>query len=230
MNLINGKISFYEKISYNIQDLETLAKLNHTDIRGMINDLQSHTANNILDIIKDYDVVLLQEAFRKKARKLISKSNIQFKSYGRYSRIKFPFGIFFKRDIGDGLIILSRYPIVKSGFSKFKSSEVNGKKINRCEGTDCWARKGVQFVRIKLDEELELDFYNTHLNSGGGSANSVREIQINQIQDFINLKSGNRAYVLAGDFNSPPKGDSYKKLMATIIDGEYIDKRIEINL
>jgi endonuclease/exonuclease/phosphatase family metal-dependent hydrolase len=166
------------------------------------------------NILKKYDVVFLQEVFSKSVRRFISTTDFKYQYFGKYSKINSLFDLLFKRDLGDGLVILSRYPIIDKDILEYTEGRVSGKKTKRCAGTDCWARKSVQFARIQIHENLTIDLYNTHLNSGGQDGQEIRLSQINQINDFVLRHSKDTPAVLGGDFNSKPGTLAYKKLLS----------------
>lgn len=63
--------------------------------------------------------------------------------------------------MGAGLLVLSKYPIVDTVFHAWL---VNG-YAHRIHHADWFGGKGVGFCRIKLEENIFLHLYNTHVSS-----------------------------------------------------------------
>jgi len=149
-----------------------------------------------------YDIVLIQEAFAKSAIEIFRESNFQYKHMGIYGDM-FPIII---NKIGDGLITLSKFPIVKKmvvTYSPFK-----------CLFFDCFAHKGGIISRIELDEGVQIDVVNTHTQSiGGFIAKAIRKSQIKHLAKFQKKHDIGNSVFIGGDFNSPPNKSVYPKIL-----------------
>ncbi|MGE0616369.1 MAG: sphingomyelin phosphodiesterase [Bacteriovoracia bacterium] len=148
----------------------------------------------------DYDVVALQEAWDKPTADLIKKSDLPHHATGPKPQQLFG---------GNGLITLSRYPIVKKGFREFRD----------CTGFDCFAKKGVLWTRLNLGAGRALDVYNTHLNAwdkgiGGDEGMRVRMSQIMELGMFIWQNSSGVPFVLMGDMNAEADSPEYERIRA----------------
>jgi len=102
-----------------------------------------------------------------------------------------------------GLLILSKYPITKSGAVLFSSSV--GLYPHR--RPDRYFDKGVIYARIKIEDDY-IHLFNTHLQSGSSSVKAiktVRDQQLKEIAKFIEQMTAddnlNHPILLVGDFN-----------------------------
>ena len=126
------------------------------------------------------DIIGLQEAFTKKARKIIKQNEYPYTAKG-------PKGGKFK--LCSGLALLSKYPIIKTKTMTFQD----------CSGFDCYANKGVLFARINLGNQT-IDTYLTHLNADGED-HQVRFKQVIEVIKFVNENSFGEKVIFLGDFN-----------------------------
>lgn len=144
-------------------------------------DQQIKRSEKIQLIIKDFDIVLLQEVFETKTYKyLVSGFNyvIYPSKNGKLT--------------SNGLMLLSKYPILSYKNIYFDD----------CSGTDCLAAKGATLAKIGIlgDEYI---FINTHLQADGGEHNDIiRLSQLKQIKTLLNsYETVNTETVIIGDFN-----------------------------
>ncbi len=118
-------------------------------------------------------------------------------------------------DIGDGLNRFGIHPLTDHERVGWYA----------CHGqidcaSDCLATKGWSFARTTLDEGVELDVYNLHMEAGGCPEDL--EIRINSAQDLvaaIEARSAGRALVVAGDFNLRATDPEDVEALAIIMDG-----------
>lgn len=153
------------------------------------------------------DIIGIQEAFTRRAR--VFERMGEFLYYAKFN----------KRGIiktGAGLLTLSKFPISSKKVMAF----------SKCAGTDCFAKKGVLLTRLTLGPGLSLDVYNTHMNAAGDD--SIRELQIRELAEFMSKNSGAEANVLLlGDMNTDPRHPPYR-LFSELMDlddsyKDYID-------
>jgi len=148
----------------------------------------------------DADVIGLQEVFIEKDRKFLfeklSKTPLKYHS-------EYPAGY-----LGNGLVILSKYPIEESYFHRFKA---NNPWWKVWEG-DWWAGKGIGLARIKLSENNYIDFYNVHAQAyrDNQASDDVRLEQFKEASEFINSASlKNSPVFFVGDFNTQQNKPDY---------------------
>ena len=145
-------------------------------------------ASRISQLLTDYDIVILNEAFTYKSQ-LLAKTKYPYRiSLTRRSCFDF---------LDSGLILLSAHPIIKSAMEHFNSR----KKWDRL------ASKGVLFCRIRLRNGEEIDVYGTHMQAGSSDGEQQsRDEQARQLAEFILRHSGEegRRVVVAGDMNMGP--------------------------
>jgi hypothetical protein len=165
-----------------------------------------------------YDLALLQEDFEYSDRlegELTGRPYTYFRGNGssveagfsqRLAQVVFwlPAKLFFRTPMpqGAGLTTivyprdgLTAEPLVREAYQV-------------CEGilrgkADCLAAKGFLGVRLSAPSGIEVDVYNTHLDSRGNLPNrEIRRRQLAQLTSAIRRHSGTRAVIVAGDFNT----------------------------
>ena len=109
-----------------------------------------------------------------------------------------------------GLSILSRVTPF-SPLQNISFSTTAFRQFNNCTGFfDCQATKGFVltklFVPVQSSSgwifEMPVHYYDLHLNSGRGSSpRNVRQAQLNQLRDFMNIYSVGMSVIVSGDFN-----------------------------
>lgn len=151
----------------------------------------------IAERVNRYDVALLQEDWshhellrRGATHAIVERGNGSRLALARVLPI---FG-------GSGLTVLA-------GFEPGRAVAVTREFLGTCAGwldgaSDCFASKGFLRLRLRVADGLELDFYDTHLDAGGGDADQrAREVQLARLGDRIRALSGDGAVVIGGDFN-----------------------------
>jgi endonuclease/exonuclease/phosphatase family metal-dependent hydrolase len=151
-------------------------------------------------LLDRYDVVLVQEDFAHHRRltgaaahPIVLRGNgPRFAWLGRLR--------FFCGRCGSGLTLLAREPA-------HRPSRVVRTPFSSCSGwlgsgNDCWATKGILMARLELEDGGSIDFFNLHLDAGGGPADRrVREEQIAQVVRAIRAQSDGRPLIVGGDLN-----------------------------
>ena len=95
---------------------------------------------------------------------------------------------------GGGVVILSKYPIVKEAYHIFE---------NACDGYDCLSAKGVVYCRV-IKANTVFNIISTHLQAWDTKhAQDIRIKQVMQIHNFIKILHipKNEPMILVGDFN-----------------------------
>lgn len=152
----------------------------------------------------DPDVVGLQEAFIKRDRDLLwarlGKSRLRYE-------VRFPGAL-----VGNGLWILSAYPIEESWFHRYSHSNP---WYSISEG-DYWAGKGVGLARLALPGGDLIDIYNTHAQAGRGNPDNelVRDGQMKELAQFVrSSRTPDAPAVILGDFNTRPGAPDYERVV-----------------
>jgi len=167
----------------------------------------------IQEMIDEYDIVLLQEDFRPGP---LHDDWSGWRARGpgprfRLSHLLTPAIRLFGRNApyGSGLSILTRPPAPPGPL--FEANVIARVSYDSCHGVfgasfDCWANKGLVGIRVTAAGGGSLDVYTTHLEAGGAAADqAVRARQLATLTNTIETRSENRAVLLSGDFNAPPK-------------------------
>lgn len=142
------------------------------------------------------DVVLLQEVFDPAVLTILTTHSnypYHYTDYSdNYSLTNLMSGEI--KLIPSGLLILSKHPITESAVHHFPG--------NLCAIEDCYAKKGVLWVKIqKPDLPFPIDIFNTHIQAGSAQE-AVREKQINEMEKFVTPRADNaRMMFFGGDFN-----------------------------
>lgn len=147
-----------------------------------------------------YDVLVLQEAFDRKANRIMRKAMQQ-----QYPYVIGPANQRPGFKVSSGVIIYSKYPMTQLGTVDFK----------RCEKEDCYARKGALLVQIVAHGDT-FQVLGTHLEAGGS-----RELKTSQYVELAGLLDEHTKegipQLVCGDFNTH-KDDTvlYPRLLSYI--------------
>jgi endonuclease/exonuclease/phosphatase family metal-dependent hydrolase len=164
-------------------------------------------------LARRYDVVLLQEDFET-ARAIAAQLPGRTIVHGNGLRLDprliaakvllLPWSLAvpgFTPPYGSGLTTVLAEPLraTPDGVRRQAYATCDGWLGNRF---DCWASKGFLRVRVEVDPGIEIDVYNTHLESGGSpSSIASRRAQLRELAGAIAADSGGRALVVGGDLN-----------------------------
>ncbi len=140
-------------------------------------------------LLNAYDLVLVQEDFSYHSQ-LAADATHPYQSEHKQPEYKL---------VGDGL----------NRFSEFRFGELQRTEWVTCSGTlttgngtDCGAEKGFSVATTWLDEEIEVDVYNLHMDAGGDPEDyDARLAQVEQVLAVIADRSAGRAVIVAGDTN-----------------------------
>jgi len=143
------------------------------------------------------DVVLLQEAFVRKAKRVRKRAGYPYAIRGPQD----PRGIFAN---DSGLEILSNHPIVAR----------YGRTFDDCSFPECFVAKSIVGVELALPGVPEpVQIFTTHLQADTRNE-AVRRNQIDDITEFLaRIRFGREPAIFAGDFNFKPKHASYHKFL-----------------
>ncbi len=187
----------FKIISYNLKGIPPLFKSDvyteNNEQRALVfaNYLKSRLQQNTAA-----DVVLLQEVFDPTFLWTLIKNSGYSHYYTDYSDNYTLSNVFSggAKAVPSGLLILSKHPIIKSGFHSFP--------YTLCALNDCYAKKGVLWAKIqKAGMPFPIDIFNTHLQAST-TQESVREKQIKNMEDFVSDRVNNAdAVFFGGDFN-----------------------------
>lgn len=164
---------------------------------------QMKRAEHIGMLLKDsdHDVLLFQEAFGRKSRKVLRKA-----LDGSFPYEVLPAGK--GRMLNSGLWVLSRLPI----------HDVQVISFRNCMGLDCTASKGAVLVEVEQPWG-NTQVLNTHLQANyGAGEQAVRQEQYVEILDLLeaNAKPG-VPQVVAGDLNTDQQDlEDYETMLATL--------------
>ena len=120
-----------------------------------------------------------------------------------------------REGIGDGL----------NRFSTFPFETVERVAWYACHGqldcaSDCLATKGWSFARTQVDEGVEIDVYNLHMEAGGCPEDLEIRLQASMdLATAIAERSDGRAVLVGGDFNLNREDAEDVKPLDLILDG-----------
>jgi endonuclease/exonuclease/phosphatase family metal-dependent hydrolase len=150
------------------------------------------------------DVVLLQEAFTDESKNIVIKSGYTHWAQGPSRQGSDAEGEF-QKSFSSGLFILSRHPIIESGLINFDRSH--------CATWDCYANKGIQYVKIQIPGfAAPAIFFNTHMQAGKKHEEVRKKQLLTLLQFFQSQKSENALLFFGGDFNTRPDMETYQTL------------------
>lgn len=174
-----------------------------------INDYKNQRLAHLLQALQPYDIVCLQELFwtsglRKAEFLEILSSEHGFRYYASSSAPGFP-GLLRNppKIIDAGLVVVSKYPIVKTDYHTFSHA------IYR--SIDFLVAKGVLYTRLSLfldKSERYVHVFTTHMQANNGLEDvpfeKIRRTQLTEIAGFMQRMTGddaNGVVIIAGDFN-----------------------------
>jgi endonuclease/exonuclease/phosphatase family metal-dependent hydrolase len=148
----------------------------------------------------DPDLVGLQESFIEADRELLLR---ELAGSRLAHHVRFP-----GATVGNGLLILSAFPIEEAWFHRYAS---NNPWYRLWEG-DWWAGKGIGLARVRLPDGSLLDFFDTHAQAGRNNpANeTVRLAQMAELARFVrDARIPGAPALVVGDFNTRPSAPDY---------------------
>jgi endonuclease/exonuclease/phosphatase family metal-dependent hydrolase len=156
----------------------------------------------------DYDIVVFQEAFHPKARRIIRRILGELYEYEIGPANKW---VKTSYRTNSGLWILSKIPLINIGEIEFK----------RSSGFDRFSRKGALMVE-GIKNGVTFQIVNTHLNAG--SDQTIRDSQYQEV--YCHLIEPNRTagvpQILCGDFNTNKSDkENYPKMIEMLSVPDY---------
>ena len=147
-------------------------------------------AKGIVDTLKnsDFDIIIFQEAFHKKAVKVIDNglaASFPYR-YGPFNKTKLPL------NTNSGVWVLSKKPLEVLGVIKYKQAK----------GIDKMAHKGAVLLK-GIHNENEFQILGTHMQAGYAKYGETRKKQLMQIESELLQKNRkpNVPQILCGDMN-----------------------------
>ncbi len=161
-------------------------------------------AHGIVDKLEDqdYNIIVFQEAFHKRARSIIREGlrDLFPYTYGPANKKGFPL------KTNSGIWVLSQIPL----------TVMNTIDFDNCAGADCWARKGAMLLKGEWQNQ-PFQLLGTHLQAG--NEDSIRYGQYSEIQKQLLTPHQEQdvPQILCGDFNTA-KGSNhhYTKMLQTL--------------
>jgi len=180
-------------LSWNIYMLPPLVKFTGKIKRahGIVETLQD----------EDYNIIVFQEAFHKRARSIIREGlkDLFPYAYGPANKKGGPL------KTNSGIWVLSQMPL----------TIMNTINFDDCAGADCWARKGAMLLKGEWRNQ-PFQLLGTHLQAG--SEDSIRYGQYREIQKQLLTPHQEKdvPQILCGDFNTAKENNHYKKMLQTL--------------
>lgn len=191
-------------VSYNVFLRPYLIKSNESDYK-------ESRARLMLEELRRFDVVCLQEAFDNFSHRRFLLLELAAKAGFHYFALPDPCWFLDGYLIESGLVILSRFPIVHSEFHEYPQGVQS----------DSVAKKGVLFARILVHERF-LNVFTTHTQASyfdgdfakDGPAFCRRLLQLQSLKRFIDktleqFETKGDVNILAGDLNVNSRAKSY---------------------
>lgn len=154
-------------------------------------------------IDQDYDVIVFQEAFDNKARRLIWKG---LKEKYPYQSGAPKHKYFFK--VSTGVFIISKFPL----------KVIDDIYFSECGGSDCFAVKGAVMVSL-VKNNHKVQIIGTHLQAAKGkkkTGTEIRKIQYEEIKNklLIPYAEAGVPQFFAGDLNTKKHNtEAYEQLL-----------------
>ncbi|MBS1979113.1 MAG: endonuclease/exonuclease/phosphatase family protein [Bacteroidetes bacterium] len=169
-------------------------------VAGHRNLRRAERIGRLLDTA-NYDVIVFQEAFSKKARQVIS----------RYLLPAFPFQMSPVRQGGltmrlsNGIWILSKHPILQTGSITYRHRK----------GIDALAQKGASLVTLQIGHST-IQIVGTHLQNSAIAWTKVQ--QYHELERLLRVyHNDNVPQIICGDFNIHAGNDGlYANLLSTL--------------
>lgn len=195
INIINTRVKDIRVLSYNIFLLPNPFFCNLLDHKH--SDYKTERCKLISNIIQKYDIILFQEIhpsmnFRSD---LIIKNA---KKYGlEYSYYSLGPTFLSQYCLSNGLLVISRYPIIETDSIGFTQSS----------SYDNFIEKGCIYTKVKINDiHQPIHIFNTHLQSSYDKTpkwEQIRSKQLIELKEFLSKKCNlsKDSVIIGGDFN-----------------------------
>jgi len=145
-------------------------------------------------LIRGHDLVCLQECWSPRAARILRRTYPHGTRGGQRAIT----------GLGSGLLTLSRLPILRRRFGRFQRRAL----------PDSLAAKGFTLARVRLDDRLEINVINTHLQAWRGA--DLRLRQVEELARFMGSAPPAAATILAGDLNFRRESREYGLLLESL--------------
>lgn len=164
--------------------------------------------------VGNFDIILLQECYRKDHAELIYNSVRHNLPYMARSCNN---GREFFLEMHNGLVIFSKYKIKSYEFRKFQNQ--NGGLEN------VFNAKGYLIAHVEFGDESDIIVANVHLSSGILDPEALDNIRKAQIDEIIEATKGEKSVIVGGDWNFGPSSDGP---YAYLIKNNFHDQAFEV--
>ena len=162
---------------------------------SIMNDAQMERVDTIADFLikSNADILVLQELFHRRARKII---NILLKNKYPYKTSKGPVSFW---GVSSGVMIYSKIPMIKKKRISFSIGK----------GSDKMAKKGAVKTTYRINKK-QVHVIGTHMQAGNKNEHKkIRRKQLKEIKKLITNIDTNDLIIYAGDFNIKYKSKSF---------------------
>lgn len=174
-----------------------------------------HIAEKLIE--NDADIIVLQESFHKRARRIIKNKLKEIYPHNSGKQRK----KHFIKYTNSGVLILSKHPLEK----------IKTKFYSKCKTSDCMASKAGVLVEVNVEGD-KIQIVGTHLQAWDEEEKQiVREYQCKEISENLLLPHQKKgiAQFIVGDMNIDKKNNNRHKKMLDILDAEDGEIQAELN-
>lgn len=187
----------FSVVSFNIKGFPTrLDGIDDNKVRQLVNEYMEN---------KGYDIIAIQENWVRNNALAGALKDVRRVNDQTFYTPEFPYISDHYQggnlSYGDGLSTVSKFPFVARQYHE-EYRDCDGYYWQLFEDSskspDCETEKGFTFTKIHINKDFVVHFYNTHMDTSGGS---VKQSQYNQLRDHIKNHSAGKAVIVTGDFN-----------------------------
>ena len=173
--------------------------------RMVFHDYQLDRARAIVEELKndDNEIIVFQEIFDRKARKIITKG---LKEQYPYQFGPGKKGLF---RLNSGVMALSKYDVKQRSIKRYKN----------CKGGDCMAKKSAVFIEIAPNNK-SVQIVGTHLQAGQGTVHkAIRKQQLQKVKKLSDeFYKPDIPMIYAGDMNIRYSDSTSYDMLLDILD------------
>ncbi|MBN2890770.1 MAG: endonuclease/exonuclease/phosphatase family protein [Bacteroidales bacterium] len=141
------------------------------------------------------DIILLQEIYSEKYKKTLINKLEKTYPYAIYYKK----ALFFDFGMSNGLMIISKFPIVNHDFKQFKNITPHEKLL---------INKGYLYAEIKISDDKTISIINSHNSArgifNGENAKYIVNLKSDQIKEIIEFADSKNIQFIGGDYNCGP--------------------------